>query len=548
MDIANLQAQIDALRASVSALAQEVAALRATSHSGSRSASASPDGLSRRRLLVGASAAIGGAHLLHPSGAQAQSCPAGAGANDPSTCASDDVLDGFTGCRNTAFGGFAGSGLLPDDAFPDSGGGYFNTAIGFDAMIAATGGRAEQNGQPVSFTHPYCFRNTAVGRGALRDTADSYENVAVGSDAGRHTIIGSKNTFVGSNAGKWVGSFDPACDGLNAPVGGASKEWAPTGGQDKPPHEGSRNTLIGRNAGHHGVKIQACVAVGYNAGNGWAASSDCIAIGRNSFFRNPFATRTIAIGSFAMYDSPEGGSDTVAIGHEALMHSVGINNVVIGTGAGRVMAAGNQNVFIGDQAAGEKPAGTDNVIIGRAAGERSDGGNGNIFIGRMAGHDAQGSDTLIIHNATTTPFLLGKMGEAGAWWLQLRGHFLPSASNAWTLGNPAARWQQVYATNGTINTSDATLKKDVAEDDLGLDFIRELCPVVWKWRDQSDEGDHRGLIAQDVAKVLSKFEGRRGFAGLIAGEKLGLCMTEFIGPLIKSVQELDARMREIERH
>jgi hypothetical protein len=479
------------------------------------------------------------------------------GATPPESTAQLGLSAGYIGSHNTAVGLSAGEGLSPRSGFPRigdkapdnaTGGGYHNTAMGVEALTAWRTFHGET---------PYCFRNTAFGRGALRDLSDGYLNVAVGTDAGRHTNLGHRNTFVGANAGKWVGSVDPISDNIEPPTHpevngqyvGAETDWhnAPAGAES-PPLEGSRNTLVGRNAGHKGVRISSCVAVGYNAGSGWLMNHGAIAIGRNCLLENRFASRTVAIGTYAMARSITGGGDTVAVGHEALDAVSGVNNVAIGAYAGHALGDGNQNVFIGEQAGAAKTSGNNNVFIGRLAGEQNLNGSGNIFIGRMAGRtDASAANTLIIHNATTKPFLRGSMGDGNAWWLQVRGNLEPSTTATWALGSSSLRWTAVHAVNGVIQPSDRGLKNAIEDDDLGIEFISKLRPVVWKWRNQKDTDDHRGLIAQDVAHALQEFDDRRGFAGLITdGGEMGLCMTEFIGPLIKSVQQLESRISTLE--
>ena len=49
--------------------------------------------------------------------------------------------------------------------------------------------------------------------------------------------------------------------------------------------------------------------------------------------------------------------------------------------------------------------------------------------------------------------------------------------------------------NGTINTSDERLKKDIQDSDLGLDFINKLRPVSYKFKkDKQDKKLKYGII------------------------------------------------------
>ena len=116
----------------------------------------------------------------------------------------------------------------------------------------------------------------------------------------------------------------------------------------------------------------------------------------------------------------------------------------------------------------------------------------------------------------------------------------PYADNTLTLGGSGNRWTTVYATTGTINTSDAREKDVLRTETLGLDFVRKLRPVEYSWKNKSQnlEGTFHGLIAQEVEAAL----GEEPFAGLVKPEnendRYGLRYDEFIAPLIKGEQDL----------
>ena len=68
------------------------------------------------------------------------------------------------------------------------------------------------------------------------------------------------------------------------------------------------------------------------------------------------------------------------------------------------------------------------------------------------------------------------------------------------------RFDDIYATNTTIQTSDITLKKDVETTSLGLDFIDTLTPIEFKWKDGGVR-THLGFSAQDVKQKLIDAKG-----------------------------------------
>lgn len=133
----------------------------------------------------------------------------------------------------------------------------------------------------------------------------------------------------------------------------------------------------------------------------------------------------------------------------------------------------------------------------------------------------------------------------------------PDADNARSLGTAAFRWSQVYAATATVNTSDAREKLDVTAAPLGLDFLRRLRPVAFRWRIAEHEADpadpagplvpragrrrHLGLIAQEVRAALGSEDAALWVEDRDTGLQ-GLRYAEFVPVLIRAVQELDARL------
>jgi len=84
--------------------------------------------------------------------------------------------------------------------------------------------------------------------------------------------------------------------------------------------------------------------------------------------------------------------------------------------------------------------------------------------------------------------------------------FSPATDNVRTLGTAALRWTTVYATTGTINTSDANTKQDIADLDAAeLRVATNLKGMIKKFRFKdavAEKGSaariHVGVIAQDV--------------------------------------------------
>ncbi len=113
------------------------------------------------------------------------------------------------------------------------------------------------------------------------------------------------------------------------------------------------------------------------------------------------------------------------------------------------------------------------------------------------------------------------------------GNMFPAADNMSSLGTPAQRWTAVYATNGTIQISDARLKKAVTNLDYGLSQVLQLRPVTFQWKDRNDGRRYLGLIAQEVEMIIPEALER----DKDPATPLGMNYTSLVPVLIKAVQE-----------
>jgi len=121
--------------------------------------------------------------------------------------------------------------------------------------------------------------------------------------------------------------------------------------------------------------------------------------------------------------------------------------------------------------------------------------------------------------------------------------------NFMDVGHPSYRFDDVRATNGTIQTSDRNEKNTITDSDLGIDFIKRLTPKSYIFNGKTRT--HYGLIAQDVETVLTDIsKPTSGFAGFIKDDiseeqdgseyRYGLRYTEFVAPLIQAVKDQQA--------
>lgn len=122
------------------------------------------------------------------------------------------------------------------------------------------------------------------------------------------------------------------------------------------------------------------------------------------------------------------------------------------------------------------------------------------------------------------------------------------------LGQSDNRWNDVWAANDTIRTSDRNKKHDIRYDLSRFDtFFDGLQPAIFKLDGGTSNRDHVGLIAQDVEAGLEACElTGADFAGFVkfrnkdGSDGYGLRYGEFVGLLIDQVQKLKARVARLE--
>ena len=134
--------------------------------------------------------------------------------------------------------------------------------------------------------------------------------------------------------------------------------------------------------------------------------------------------------------------------------------------------------------------------------------------------------------------------------------FGPQIHDDADLGSSSIKFDNVFATSGTVTASDQNIKNTIATSDLGLDFINRLNPVSYKFNGKTRT--HYGLIAQEIETVLGAIsKPATGFGGFCKDEKdedgvdletplYGLRYIEFIAPIIKALQELSAKVTALE--
>lgn len=243
------------------------------------------------------------------------------------------------------------------------------------------------------------------------------------------------------------------------------------------------------------------------------------------------------------------GDNNVAVGHNSLALANGIvNSVAVGFSSQYQCTTGSQNTSLGMNTLANNQTGNNNTAIGCSALNGSVNTINSTGLGYQA--EVSGSNQVQLGNSGTTTYVYGTVQ----------------------------------------NRSDIRDKTDVRNTILGLDFIKSLRPVDYRWDmredykpvapqdpgiDATDEQKaryqsdiktwleacklknithngtkkrnrfHHGLIAQEVKEVLTQkgidFGGYQDHSISGGDAVLSLGYDQFIAPLIKAVQELSAQ-------
>jgi hypothetical protein len=138
----------------------------------------------------------------------------------------------------------------------------------------------------------------------------------------------------------------------------------------------------------------------------------------------------------------------------------------------------------------------------------------------------------------------------------------PLVDNDTRLGGSSKRWTAVWATNGTIQTSDMKLKKEVVDLKYGLKEVMQLNPISYKWKSNSigktaipDQFQETklGFSAQQLLDVLPEVvethswypKDEQGNFERKQNENLGVRYAEITPVIVKAIQEQQEQIESL---
>ena len=490
-----------------------------------------------------------------------------------------DALSNNTNNFNTAFGALAlnlndggtNNTAIGNRAMRLNENGANNTALGYSAGINTLGSQNLALGTNSLLTNTTGSSNTAVGTSANVLSNNLTNATAIGANA----AVGQSNSLVlGSIAG-----INGAASSTDVGIGTStpSTELDIEGDNPRIRLKSTRSVAsaapqidLGQDNGSGGFTLLGTIGVPGSSNHFRVSATN------NLFFNTNLSTRMVLTSSGDLGI----GTSTPNPGYFSgrVLHIAGVNNTGIilektdgptskwglVTGIGGEFAVQNdvggpgQNAFIMEQGVVSDQlylqAGG-NVGIGTPTPQallEVSGFGGIARVSSTGGTSAFDEETPIlefnsrfgidvqIRPSLGSMFIYGGNVETATVNLEyvfgFGGTFGPAfySTSGVDLGQSGNRWGTVYATNGSINTSDKRLKKEIENIDYGLNDIMKLRSVSYQWKDNKyGTKTHLGLIAQEVQSIIPEVVN----VGDDEEKYLGMAYTELLPVTIKAIQE-----------
>ncbi|MGB1041384.1 MAG: tail fiber domain-containing protein [Flavobacteriales bacterium] len=322
---------------------------------------------------------------------------------------------------------------------------------------------------------------------------------------------------------------------------------------------GSGTIATGQNSTAMGFSTEARGSYSNAMGNNTSATGfSATAMGHNTNATGNFST---AIG----YNTDATGNTSTAIGNNT--DAIGNSSTALGY---RTNAIGNYSTAMGEE--------TDAIGIGSTAiGVLTDAtglvstamgwytnatGDYSTAMGVSTNANVDYSTAIGRYNDTTTYGLIFSIGNGtdivnrynsmhifqatnNAYFF---GHVSPTFNNTVSLGRPANRWSTLYAVNGTINTSDTTLKTNISPLSYGLSDLMKIKTISYNWKGDERQIKKIGFNAQNLLSIIPEVvqthseitNEETGEVTYEENETLGVFYSDMIPVLTKSIQEQQA--------
>jgi hypothetical protein len=261
-----------------------------------------------------------------------------------------------------------------------------------------------------------------------------------------------------------------------------------------------------------------CTAVGYKALYTNNADGNT-GIGHQAGTSNTSGIQNTFVGSQCAVPNTTGSYNSALGGNAFATNTTGSSNTAMGYGALNSNTSASANTCIGYQAGTSGNGGSfgGNVMVGYSAGQAATTGDSNVLLGTQAGYYTGSGGANITTGAgnmivgayatvgTATDNYSFVVGYAAVGKGTSTGFISPNSGGSVYQGNNSATW---------AITSDQRLKKNIVDNNIGLDKITQIQVRNFEYRLPTEvtdlpqnqaikkEGVQLGVIAQELQQVL----------------------------------------------
>jgi len=379
------------------------------------------------------------------------------------------------------------------------------------------------------------FNNIAIGTQTMKNANGICRNVAIGDCAGEDFAAGADdNVAIGTGA-----MLNATTENDSVAIGNKAMNAVATGGE---------NVAIGLCASYNQTTGTNNVVLGDCSSSGNTTGSYNVSIGSQAGFYALSGDHNVAMGQFALYDN-WGGDYNTAIGTASMQcNTTGSNNAALGYRAMMNNTTGNDNFAVGECALQSNVNGIGNTALGHNAFGSNVTGNYTVAVGDNAGtYWANGCNTL---SAASDSIYIGRntrgKNNNDSNSIVIGYNACSCGQNTIKLGNNSITAACIHVAWTVI--SDERDKTDIADLDYGLEFIGDLKPKAFKYRNtrtsSSSDGVCRyGFLAQDIQETE---DGDDVIVNNGNEEQLGINSDYLVPILVKAVQDLKARVEALE--
>ena len=390
-----------------------------------------------------------------------------------------------------------------------------------------------------------------LGNAATATTAPNYVLKAGDTMTGPLTISGSSLTVGGA-----IGAEYYQIDGstIVAILPGTNSIAYGVGAGENNESRGNNNTFIGNYAGQSNDIGDYNSFMGYGAGysntNGGGNSFVGMYAGlnnttghNNSFLgyeagrANISATGNSFIGYWAGYSNTTGNYNSFMGYFTGERNTSGYYNTFLGSYAGRYTTTGSSNTFIGSYAGYGNTEGSYNSFLGYRAGYSNDTGDNNLLLGYQAGDSiTSGSDNIIIGYDEDTP------SATTSNWLNIggtiEGEMVATGTMTFVGYIQAQGYSDASPWEDDISKVYSDLNSMVGDGNGNINHTPLAKNLKSKYKVK--KFDHKKTVTDEEGNETEEDV-------FIYKEKDGRNISMTVSQLVRAVQDLQARIKELEK-